>query len=120
MTKEDKKLISEYMGWKYYPSGDYYINPLSVNCWGIVVFDLNDAGLCVQEMQKRGEWVYFYDDLLDTYNGLCEDGKVSCGAENFTAWVFNADNFFKAFTEWRKGIKLDPVIDKESAAYMDN
>jgi hypothetical protein len=63
---------------------------------------MNDAGLCVQEMQKRGDWALFYDDLLDTYNGLCEDGKVSCGAENFAAWLFNADNFFKAFVEWRK------------------
>jgi hypothetical protein len=53
-------------------------------------------------MQKRGEWVYFYDDLLDTYNGLCEDGKVSCGAENFTAWLFNAENFFNAMSEWLK------------------
>ncbi len=64
--------------------------------------DLTAAGLVVQEMQNRGEWVYFYDDLLDTYNGLCEDGKVSCGAENFSAWLFNAENFFKAFVEWRK------------------
>ena len=27
--------------------------------------DINDAGLCVQEMQKRGEWEYFVGDTED-------------------------------------------------------
>jgi hypothetical protein len=53
-------------------------------------------------MQKRGDWSYFYDDLLDTYNGLCEDCKEPCGADNFTAWLFNADNFFTAMAAWIK------------------
>lgn len=101
MTNEDKKIVADYMGWKWSEyGGDYYYIP---NNGKTIWYDLNDAGLVVKEMQKRGEWVYFYDDLLDTYNGLCGDGKVSCGAENFTAWIFNADNFFKAFVEWRKG-----------------
>jgi len=105
MTDEDRKRIGKYMGWEKYPP----------ECMGETVFfrdeihgdirwDLNAAALCVQEMQKRGEWVYFYDDLLDTYNGLCEDGKVSCGAENFTAWLFNAENFFNAMSEWLKEV----------------
>ena len=125
MANEDEKIVADYMGWTEISVEDpmnrgvfEYILLKHNNCEAH--FDLNDVAICVKEMQKRGEWVYFYDDLLDTYNGLCEDGKVSCGAENFSAWLFNADNFFKAFTEWRKGIKLDPVIDKESAAYMDN
>ena len=118
MTNEDEKIVADYMDWHYAEhEGIYYYDWDGRRQRNL---DLNDAGLVVEEMQERGEWVYFYDDLLDTYNGLCEDGKVSCGAENFSAWLFNADNFFKAFTEWRKGIKLDPVIDKESAAYMDN
>ena len=63
---------------------------------------MNDAALCVQEMQKRGEWSLFYDELLDTYNGLCEDGKATCGADNFTAWLFNPENFFGAMAAWIK------------------
>jgi hypothetical protein len=101
VTNEDEKRIADYMGWYWSKDDGIYFydwdgqRPRYLN--------LNDAGLVVHEMQKRGEWVYFYDDLLDTYNGLCEDGKVSCGAENFSAWLFNAENFFLAFCEWRKG-----------------
>ena len=101
MTEEDKQLISKYMGWIYGQTifhvtmTDTYIEPERA-------FDLNDAALCVQEMQKRGDWSYFYDDLLDTYNGLCEDCKEPCGADNFTAWLFNADNFFTAMAAWIK------------------
>ena len=102
MTDEDKKLICDYMGWTYHVTDDgkwwNCIGPKGGNH----LLDLNDAGLVVAEMQKRGEWVYFYDDLLDTYNGLCEDGKVSCGAENFSAWLFNSENFFNAMSEWLK------------------
>ena len=100
MTEEDKQLIAEYMGWELSVySREYYYIPKNGK---VVYFDLNDAGLCVQEMQKWGDWSYFYDDLLDTYNGLCEDCKEPCGADNFTAWLFNADNFFTAMAAWIK------------------
>ena len=100
MTDEDKKIVADYMGWYYVGyEGIYYYDWDGRRQRNL---DLTAAGLVVQEMQKRGDWVYFYDDLLDTYNGLCEDGKVSCGAESFSAWLFNAENFFKAFVEWRK------------------
>jgi hypothetical protein len=103
MTNEDKKIVADYMWWAQYKYPSYYLNTK-----GDIEshhFDLNDASLVVAEMQKRGEWVYFYDDLLDTYNDLCEDGKVSCGAENFSAWLFNSKNFFKAFVEWLRSIR---------------
>ena len=63
---------------------------------------MNDAAVCVQEMQKRGDWVNFYDYVIDTYNDLIEDSKVICGLDNLTAWLFNADNFFNAMSEWLK------------------
>ena len=64
---------------------------------------MNDAALCVQEMQKRSkDWPEFYDFLLDTFNGLVEDNKVICGADNFTAWLYKSDEFFTAFSEWLK------------------
>jgi len=82
MTNEDKKLIADYMGW----FGINHLDKIDGN------FDLNDASLCVQEMQKRGEWFDFYWFAI---------GNSS--SEALTAWLFNPDNFFKAFVEWRKG-----------------
>ena len=93
MTDDDKKRIAEYMGWTKYPP----------ECMGETVFfrdeihgdirwDLNAAALCIQEMQKRGEWFDFYWFAI---------GNSS--SEALTAWLFNPDNFFKAFVEWRKG-----------------
>ena len=115
MTNEDKKIVADYMWWAQYKYPQYYLNTK-----GDIEshhFDLNDAGLVVQEMQKRGDlgsFIQYSWGLKTIYperrNSLLE----------YIPYIFNADNFFKAFTEWRKGIKLDPVIDKESAAYMDN
>ena len=81
---------------------------------------MNDAAVCVQEMQKRGDWEYFVGDTEDTLIYTRYHKEHHSYKAVLVAWLFNAENFFKAFTEWRKGIKLDPVIDKESAAYMDN
>ena len=99
MTPEDKRLIAEYMGWKL---SEWRMIDGSAHVVNPHFFDLNDAGLCVQEIQKRGEFAPFCDDLLDTYNGLCEDGKAACGADNFTAWLFNPENFFGAMAKWLK------------------
>lgn len=110
MTNEDKHEVCKYMKWRYRVNEAHVLGThtdftftFCDDGWGRhVVFDLNDAGLCVQEMQKRGEFAPFYDDLLDTYNGLCEDGKATCGADNFTAWLFNPENFFGAMAAWIK------------------
>ena len=117
MANEDEKIVADYMGWTEISVEDpmnrgvfEYILLKHNNCEAH--FDLNDAGLVVQEMQKRGEW----QDFVQTAAKIHKLGFHS----EVVAWLFNAENFFKAFTEWRKGIKLDPVIDKESAAYMDN
>ena len=84
MTNEDKKLVTDYMDW----SKDYgYVEEYD----SFRELDLNDAGLCVQEMQKRGDWFDFYWFAI---------GNSS--SEALTAWLFNADNFFKGFVEWRK------------------
>ena len=100
MTEEDKQLIAEYMGWELSVySREYYYIPKNGK---VVYFDLNDAGLCVQEMQKRGSIFEFYMHLIDVYNGLIEDGKEICGADNFTVWLFNPDNLFAAMTQWIK------------------
>jgi len=97
MTEDDKKLIADYMGWAQYKYPSYYLNTK-----GDIEshhFDLNDAGLVVQEMQKRGSIFEFYMHLIDVYNDLIKDGKEICGADNFTVWLFNPDNFFGAMAQ---------------------
>ena len=95
MTDEDKKLIAGYMGWTYHVTDDgkwwNCIGPKGGNH----LLDLNDVGLVVAEMQKRGEFIPFVNSVC--YSRLTDYIRI-----NFIAWLFNADNFFKAFTEWRK------------------
>ena len=94
MTDDDKKRIAEYMGWTKYPP----------ECMGETVFfrdeihgdirwDLNAAALCIQEMQKRGEFHSFL--MMDTFN------QISSWSD-FIACLFNAENFFNAMSEWLK------------------
>ena len=98
MTEEDKELIGRYMNWeidqgvwRLAPNGDI----------DTADFDLNDAGLCVQEIQKRGDW----QKCCATGFVIYFEGERPSHVfpENYIAWLFNADNFFKAFVEWRKG-----------------
>ena len=99
MTNEDKKIVADYMWWAQYKYPSYYLNTK-----GDIEshhFDLNDAGLVVQEMQKRGEWTD-YRLLAVT---IWMNTKSDC--EDITAWLMTiedrqAKNFFKAFCEWRK------------------
>ena len=103
MTDDDKKRIAEYMGWTKYPPecmGETVLFRDEIH--GDIRWDLNDAALCIQEMQKRGDIFDFYSYLIDIYNELVEQGTVICGADNFTAWLFIADNFFGAMAAWLK------------------
>ena len=102
MTEEDKKRISEYMRWTYEPDRHCIVSEGENHRRIAHNLDLNDAGLCIAEIQKRGSIFEFYMHLIDVYNGLIEDGKEICGADNFTVWLFNADNFFTAMAQWIK------------------
>ena len=101
MTEEDKKLISKYMGWIYGQTifhvtmTDTYIEPERA-------FDLNDAALCVQEMQKRGDWEYFVGDTEDTLIYTRYHKEHHSYKSFLVAWLFNAENFFAAMSEWLK------------------
>ena len=90
MTEEDKKRISEYMGWKF---SEWRMIDGSAHVVNPHFFDLNDAGLCVQEMQKRGELHSFL--MMDTFN------QISSWSD-FIADLFNAENFFNAMSQWLK------------------
>jgi hypothetical protein len=93
MTNEDEKRIADYMGWYWSKDDGIYFydwdgqRPRYLN--------LNDAGLVVQEMQKRDDWMSFITFADNEHF----DKEISV---EFTAWLFNADNFFKTFVEWRK------------------
>jgi len=94
MTEEDKKRITDYMGWQPYPPacvGDvlFYVD----TTYRPIRWDLNNASLCVAEMQKRGELHSFL--MMDTFN------QISSWSD-FIADLFNAENFFNAMSEWLK------------------
>ena len=95
MTNEDKKIVADYMWWAQYKYPSYYLNTK-----GDIEshhFDLNDAALCVAEMQKRGDWNRFlnhgFNSLIDVYGFM---------AHNFIATLFRAENFFGAMAAWLK------------------
>ena len=106
MTEEDKKRISEYMGWKL---SEWRMIDGSAHVVNPHFFDLNDAGLCVQEMQKRGDWEYFVGDTEDTLIYNIRYHKEHHSYKSFlVAWLFNSENFFAAMSEWlkRKGNEI--------------
>ena len=100
MTEEDKQLIAKYMGWQpYQPAcvGDvlFYVDTTT---YRPIRWDLNDAALCVQEMQKRGDdYVKF---IKHAYDMAFNDGKMQF--HTVTAWLFNAEDFFNAMAAWIK------------------
>jgi hypothetical protein len=98
MTNEDKKLISDYMKWNYSEAlGIYYYDSEGIEQRYL---DLNDAGLCVQEMQKRGDW----QKCCATGFGIYFESERPSHVfpEDYIAWLFNAENFFSAMSEWLK------------------
>lgn len=91
LSNEDKKIVADYMKWIFSEyGGDYYYIPKNGK---VIYFDLNDAGLVVEEMQDRYEW----QDFMSFVYEVCHFHKRS----SVTLYLFNADNFFKAFIEWR-------------------
>ena len=105
MTDDDKKRIAEYMGWKYRRDlwgGIEYSRDKTdgFEQYYIVRFDLNDASLCVQEMQKRGDWQKGCATGFGIYFEKERPSHVF--PEDYIAWLFNAENFFSAMSEWLK------------------
>ena len=104
MTEEAKKRIAEYMKWESVLVGPkkspymIYIDNIDPNIHH--KFDLNDAGLCVAEMQKRGDWQKFCATGFGIYFETERPSHVF--PENYIAWLFNAEHFFNAFSEWLK------------------
>jgi hypothetical protein len=95
MTNKDEKLIAEYMGWQE----DELLVGYCIAPDRTAHFDLNDAGLCVKKMQKRGD----LDDFNNYALMMCfKVAKIDIWPTNFFAWLYNADNFFEAMAKWLK------------------
>ena len=93
LSPEDKQLIAEYMGWKFWKERKAYIED-----WGfdpykqkVINFDSNDSRLCVEKMVEKGELEDFEYHVIH-YHLLVTDSMVQ--------WLFNADNFFYAMASW--------------------
>ena len=105
MTNEDKKRIAEYMGWITVKVGTaqkpylIYVDGKDCNIHHDN-FNSNDASLCVQEMQKRGDWQKFCATGFVIYFEKERPSHVF--PEDYIAWLFNAENFFAAMSEWLK------------------
>ena len=99
MTDEDKKIISEYMGWKFdslmscYRCVGHYSDPVPVH------FDSNDASLCVEKMVENG-------DIEDFLNYSYANASYSL----FVVWLFNPNNFFSTMASWLRGKQYTPSI----------
>jgi hypothetical protein len=92
LTPVEKKMVADWMfqatsheKWLPQRTGTYS----DYETYGHIAFDLNDAALCVKEMVKRGEYNDFYWRSVQDRD--CAD---------FSAWLFNAENFFKAMAKW--------------------
>jgi len=96
MTDEDKKRIAEYMTWEE----DNFFEGYRTLDGHAINFDLNDASLCVQEMQKRGDW----QKCCAIGFGIYFEGERPSHVfpEDYIAWLFNAEHFFNAMSEWLK------------------
>ena len=101
MTDADKQLICGYMGWNQSWIVDEFTDWYRIESltWVKINFDLNDAGLCVQEMQKRGDWRDFL--VLQQFDTEPVEQLLY-----HIAYLYSADNFFNVFVEWRKGNDL--------------
>ena len=96
MTRNDELAIAHYMNWNYdKDDGIHYYNwegKLPRN------LDLNDAGLCVREMQMRGD--DYVDFIKFAYDMAFDEGNMQF--HTVIAWLYVRDNFFKAMAVWLK------------------
>jgi hypothetical protein len=92
MTDEDKQVVAIYMKWPYVKDdGICYYDWEGKRPRDL---DLNDAGLCVKEMQKQGEWEHNFMDFVA--------GSQRWNYHQCIAWLYDADNFFTAMAAWLK------------------
>jgi len=99
MNNKDKQLIADYM--------ELIFNPARMSLYEYkdgreFKFNSTDASFCVQEMQKRGDWERFCANVFILF---IDEEKSSYLFPKYIAWLFNANNFFTAMTQWLKEVK---------------
>lgn len=77
MTNDELKAIYEYMGW-------IWSSLEEAQSW----IRTNPSWLCVQEMERKGDWEGFLFKLF--YNKRDVD----------ILWLYNPTNFFSSFGKW--------------------
>ena len=98
MNNKDKQLIADYM--------ELIFNPARMSLYEYkdgreFKFNSTDASFCVQEMQKRGEFVGFEVFALTEYQVYNPDMIESDNiVSEYIAWLYNAENFFAALAQW--------------------
>jgi hypothetical protein len=98
MTPADKEIVAEYMGWFKRIYFYKYDEPIyfQEGVAGDIVFDLNDAGLCVEKMRNTPS-DEFISDWHDFFYFACPANVVTA---QVTEFFMNADNFFTAMAAW--------------------
>lgn len=105
MTDKEIKLIYEYMEWK-----PYYCDALDKFAYQ-KIFDSNIAWECVQEMEKKGDWGEFIDDVYrDFYRWIDRIRRGIKGQQvteidspietQFPKYIINPTNFFNCVAKW--------------------
>lgn len=99
LTPSDKQVIAEYMGWFKHIYFYKYDEPIyfQEGVAGDIVFDLNDAGLCVEKMMENGDW----EGFIKVADKTCDNKSIWMTV--LIAWLFNPDNFFSAMAAWLMG-----------------
>jgi hypothetical protein len=85
MNNEDKKLVAEYMKWEVCLCAKCSDGSSRAVIDDVrdVYFDLNDAGLVVKEMVRRGEW----EDFVAFVEETTENRFITWS--QLIAWLFN-------------------------------
>ena len=104
MTEDDKKLITEWLGWCWIP-----IKPNPYRSDGIVEGknpsfspdDWTTLGLCKEKIVTDGKWKNFY---IWARHQFCKDFVTVCSRDdmeaNFNCWLIQPINFFPLVAAW--------------------
>jgi hypothetical protein len=104
LTQEDKAVISDYMGWFKHIYFYRYDEPIyfQEGVAGDIVFDPNDASLCVSKMVENGDWEDF-----ESFVGLQQALEYAHNPDvTRSFYIYMNDNFFQAMAGWLKYFRL--------------
>lgn len=98
MTNENKKIVANYMKWKFESDRNCIVSEGDNHRRIAHNLDIKDVGDCKDEMVKRGDWYEFYYFVWQIF--ISSHSFQDRGGEKFFDWLFSADNFFHSMVEW--------------------